>query len=430
MVKIIPQQNEGFFIAQFQENPIFRSIREVMGIFVYQGDEGGCCLAALKMLLLDLTKKKGYRYLTTDKEGDLSLEDLRQIAFKEGVEIKWKRCISEEELLKRPSLPLLILLNGGEKGHLVYLKKATKDKFLVYDPAFGKKWVKKEDFTKDFSCVYGEAVMFSEENCPYSKPKIFSKIGFFLSAFISLAGIVSLYSGLYLLGQDDSYVFTAILLSNYGLLSILSRLVNGHFSRKFDKRWLKYVPSNSKKKLAKNYERYYAFKSSTFPAAMNIVEAVSVIFGLSFLFGLNDPYFYVSAIALSVYLALESQIFRKQAIKKRECLLLAEEDLLKGKDNVHDQLKKMGSISNDAYRIGEGATYTQIIYYAVTIGLSFIPSFISNNFTLNYFLFHLFGLFGLGQGIRALLNVFENRHEREKAYVYFCENFVKKEESR
>ena len=401
-----------------------------MGIFVYQGDEEGCGLATLKMLLLDLTKKKGYRYLTSEKETDISLEDLRQIAFKEGVDIKWKRASSKEELLLASSFPLLILLEGSNKGHLVYLKKATKKKFLVYDPAIGKKWVKKEDFIKDFSCVYGEPVLFSVESCPYTKPKIFSKKGFFLSSFTSLLGIASLYFGLYLLGNEDSYIVVAILLSLYGLLSVGSRLINGFFSRRFDKRWLKYVPSNSKKKLAKNYERYYAFKSSTFPAVMTIVEGISVIFGLSFLFGLNDPYFYVSAIGLSLYLALESGIFRKKVVKKKESLVLAEENLLQGKDNIREQLKKMSSISNKAFQIGEGITYVQIIYMAVAIGLAFIPSMMSENFTLNYFLFHFFGLLGLGQGIRSLLNFFENRSERERAYVYFLDNFVKKEDSR
>ena len=401
-----------------------------MGIFVYQGDEEGCGLATLKMLLLDLTKKKGYRYLTSEKETDISLEDLRQIAFKEGVDIKWKRASSKEELLLASSFPLLILLEGSNKGHLVYLKKATKKKFLVYDPAIGKKWVKKEDFIKDFSCVYGEPVLFSVESCPYTKPKIFSKKGFFLSSFMSLLGIASLYFGLYLLGNEDSYIVVAILLSLYGLLSVGSRLINGFFSRRFDKRWLKYVPSNSKKKLAKNYERYYAFKSSTFPAVMTIVEGISVVFGLSFLFGLNDPYFYVSAIGLSLYLALESGIFRKKVVKKKESLVLAEENLLQGKDNIREQLKKMSSISNKAFQIGEGITYVQIIYMAVAIGLAFIPSMMSENFTLNYFLFHFFGLLGLGQGIRSLLNFFENRSERERAYVYFLDNFVKKEDSR
>ena len=401
-----------------------------MGIFVYQGDEEGCGLATLKMLLLDLTKKKGYRYLTSEKEADISLEDIRQIAFKEGVDIKWKRASSKEELLLASSFPLLILLEGSNKGHLVYLKKATKKKFLVYDPAIGKKWVKKEDFIKNFSCVYGEPVLFSVESCPYTKPKIFSKKGFFLSSFASLLGIGSLYFGLYLLGNEDSYILVAIFLSLYGLLSVGSRLINGIFSRRFDKRWLKYVPSNSKKKLAKNYERYYAFKSSTFPAVMTIVEGVSVVFGLSFLFGLNDPYFYVSAVGLSLYLALESGIFRKKTVKKKESLVLAEENLLQGKDNIKEQFKKMSQISNEAFQIGEGTTYVQIIYMAVAIGLSFIPSLMSDNFSLNYYLFHFFGLLGLGQGIRSLLNFFENRSERARAYVYFLENFVKKEDSR
>ena len=124
-----------------------------MGIFVYQGDEEGCGLASLKMLLLDLTKKKGYRYLTSDKEEDLSLEDIRQMAFKEGVDIKWKRCSKEEDLLTATTFPLLILLKGEGKGHLVYLKKAKKGRFLVYDPAIGKKWLKKEELVKDYLCA-------------------------------------------------------------------------------------------------------------------------------------------------------------------------------------------------------------------------------------------------------------------------------------
>ena len=401
-----------------------------MGIFVYQGDEEGCGLASLKMLLLDLTKKKGYRYLTSDKEEDLSLEDIRQMAFKEGVDIKWKRCSKEEDLLTATTFPLLILLKGEGKGHLVYLKKAKKGRFLVYDPAIGKKWIKKEELVKGFSCVYGEAVMFSDEYCPYSKPKIFPKTGFILSALSSLLGIAALYFALYLLGKEDSYVLTAALLSLYGLMSVGSRIISGIFSKKFDKKWLKCVPSTSKKKLARNYERYYAFKSSTFPAVMSVIEGFSVVFGLSFLFGLNDPYFYVSAIGLAVYLALESQTFRRRAVKKKEELVIAEESLLKGKDSIRDQLKKMTSINDEAFQIGEGATYVQIIYMAVAIGLAFVPSLMNNNFTLNYFLFHFFGLLGLGQGIRSLLNFFENRCDRQRAYVYFCENFVKKEDSR
>ena len=86
-----------------------------MGIFVYQGDEEGCGLATLKMLLLDLTKKKGYRYLTSEKEEDLSLEDIRQMAFKEGVDIQWKRCLKEEDLQSATTFPLLILLKGDGK---------------------------------------------------------------------------------------------------------------------------------------------------------------------------------------------------------------------------------------------------------------------------------------------------------------------------
>lgn len=397
--------------------------------FIYQGDEDSCGLAVLKMLLLELTKKKGYRYMTTDKEMPLSLEDIRQLAFKEGVDILWKRCKEKEDLESCNVFPILAVLENGGKGHLVLLKKATKKRMLVYDPSFGPRWIDKDELIENFSTIYGEPHLFSEESCPYSKPKIFKKRSFLITSFITLLGVASLYLGLTFMGGDNPY-FAILFLAIYGLCSIGSRFLNSYFSKKFDKKWLKYVTSSTKKRLTKNYERYYAFKSETFPVLINVLESISVIFGLNFLYGFNDPYFFVSAIGLSIYLVIESKIYRQGVNRQKEELAVDEANLLECKDSQRSQLKKMKLIGEKANQIGASMTYMRIVYFAIIAGFAFIPPFMNDNLSINYYLFHLFGLFAVGQGVRSLLYFFETRSEREKAYSYFVETFVKKEASR
>ena len=391
--------------------------------FVYQGDEDSCGLAVLKMLLLELTKKKGYRYLTVEKDNPLSLEDIRKVAFQEGVDIAWKRCQKKEDLNAYRTLPLLVVLENEGKSHLVLLKKANKKRFLVYDPAIGPKWIDKEKVIESFSCVYGEATVFSVENCPYSKPKVIKKRSLVLTGLITLIGVACLYFGL-------SYPLVILFFAIYGLCSIGSRVLNDFYSKEFDKKWLKYVPSTTKKKLSKNYERYYAFKSEVFPVLINVLESVSVIVGLNFLYGLNDIYFFVSAFGLGVYLLIESKVYRSGLSKQKEGLIIDEANLLECRDSKHVQLKKMKDIGSKANEIGASMTYMRIIYFAIIAFLAFIPPFMGDNLSLNYYLFHLFGLLAIGQGMRSLLYFFETKCQREKAYSYFIETFVKKESSR
>lgn len=398
--------------------------------FVYQGDEDSCGLAVLKMLLLELTKKKGYRYLAVEKDNPLSLEDIRKAAFQEGVDISWKRCQKKEDLNAYGTLPLLIVQENEGKSHLVLLKKANKKKFLVYDPAIGPKWIKKEKVVESFSCVYGEAMLFSVENCPYNKPKIIKKRSLMFTGLITLLGVAFLYLGLSFMGDEKTYPFVILFLAIYGLCNIGSRMVNDYYSKKFDKKWLKYVPSTTKKQLLKNYERYYAFKAEVFPVLINLLESVSVIVGLNFLYGLNDLYFFVSAFGLGLYLLIESHVYRSGLSKQKEALVIDESNLLECRDSKQAQLKKMKAIGSKANEIGASMTYMRIVYFAVAACFAFIPPFMSDNLSLNYYLFHLFGLLAIGQGMRSLLNFFETKCQREKAYSYFIETFVKKESSR
>jgi len=236
--------------------------------------------------------------------------------------------------------------------------------------------------------------------------------------------------GLSFMGDEKTYPLVFLFLAIYGLCSIGSRMLNDFFSKKFDKKWLKYVPSNTKKNLTKNYERYYAFKTEVFPVFINILESLSVIVGLNFLYGINDIYFFVSAFGLALYLVIESMVYRNGLNKCKEDLIVDEANLLECKDSKQSQYLKMRKIGDKANEIGASVTYMGIIYFAIVACFAFIPPFVSNNLTLNYYLFHLFGLFAVGQGMRSLLRFFEAKPQREKAYSYFLETFVKKESSR
>lgn len=398
--------------------------------FVYQGDEESCGLASLKMLLLDLTKKKGYRYLKVDASQPLSLEEIRKIAWKEGVHIEWKKALTKESILNCDSFPMLVMLEGENRGHLVYLKKGTKKKVLVFDPATGPKWYKREDLAERFSLIYGEVFLDSVNKCSYRKPKIVSMWSVVLPSLMSFIGIGFLFAALYLIGNEDTQIAAGISLGMYGLFMILSRFLGSIFSKSFDKRWLKYVPSSDKKRLAKNYERYYAYKSTTLPAFTILLESICSVFGLVFLFGFNEPLFCLASIALTIYLFVESQAFRKKSEKEKIDLGLEEESLFSSIKPKKEQIKMIKDINTKANKIGEKSTYARIIYVAVVAALSAITPLFSENISLNFYLFQFFALIGLGQAIRSLLYFFETRVARERAYVYFCDNFANKESAR
>jgi hypothetical protein len=82
---------------------------------IYQGDEEGCGLACLRMLLIHESKQSNYRYLTLEGgHPPYSLELLRSAAGKEGLEILWKRAESKSALEGNTKWPVLLLI-GNEK---------------------------------------------------------------------------------------------------------------------------------------------------------------------------------------------------------------------------------------------------------------------------------------------------------------------------
>lgn len=403
---------------------------KAMRNFVYQGDEDSCGLASLKTLLLDLTKKKGYRYYRPDTEKPLNLEEIRRLAWKEGVNIEWKKALSKKDIVCCETFPLLAMLEGENKGHLVYLKKGTKKKILVLDPASGPKWYLREELAKKFSLIYGEVSLISNEKCIYKKPKIIRPISMILPCITSFVGIAFLFASLLFIGDEKTHLFAAICLALYGVFTILSRFVSSRFSKSFDKKWLKHVPSMDKKKLARNYERYYTFKSHVFPAMTTLLESVCSVFGIMFVFGMNDPFFCLAGLSLAVYLFVESQCYRKKQEKEKCELSLKEEDLFDATRSKKEQMKLIGEINDKASKIGENTTYARVIYLAVIGFLSIMSPLINENVSLNCYLFQFFGLVGLGQAIRSLFYFFETKVIRERAFIYFCDNFANKESSR
>jgi hypothetical protein len=62
------------------------------------------------------------------------------------------------------------------------------------------------------------------------------------------------------------------------------------------------------------------------------------------------------------------------------------------------------------------------------LALALIPTFYSGDMSLNYYLFHFFGIYAIGGALREIYSFFQNHDTMESEYDYFLEYFQKNEQ--
>lgn len=392
---------------------------------IYQGDEEGCGLACLRMLLVYESKDKNYRYLTLDGHPPYSLEALRSTAGKEGLDILFKRAENKNSLMLNKKWPLLLLLGEGKNPHMIFVEKRWRSSLLVYDPAAGREWRKAEEIIEKWDGVFGEVGSYVKERCSYHAPRSPLPFSFIGACFTELLADASLYFAFFFLRDDGNAFYPIVLFACYGFLEIAKRLFSVNAMRSFDKTWLDRIFDPEKARLRKNYEHYYRYKSLLFASILEFVSGLSMTAGLCCLIGFNNAWFFVSVLGIVFYLSAESSLYfsslqaKKKKIEEREkVLFLSDEVQEKKTEEIH-------AINEAAYGLGNRLSYEEIIYFILCLVLSMIPSLGKGIWSLNFYLFHLFALFAVGDALKKVISFFEKNAERKAEFDYFLEFFAK-----
>jgi uncharacterized membrane protein len=395
---------------------------------IYQGDEEGCGLASLRMLLILVSHEANYRYLTLEGHPPYSLEELTRAAAKEGLGLKFKRVQSKEDLVHNTSWPILLLYGKEEDSHCVVAVKKRGSKILIDDPSEGKRWESIPAIERRWNGIYGEVVSYFATRCPYKKKRVPLPAGIVLASFFEILSEAALYFGFYNVQKDADYLYSVIFFALFGLFSIIKRSFAVWGMKAFDKGHLESIYDPDPHRLRSNYEHYYRYKALLFGGWIEFLSALFFSSALLALVGFNSPYFLASAGGFLIYVLFEALYWRKNLQKEKSALENDEKTLFLSKESADEKKRSILSLSQKAYRLGDYVSYSQAVRFVLSLALALIPMLASQAISLNYFLFHFFALLAIGDGFEKVVSFFMKGRERSQEFDYFLEYFLKEGE--
>ena len=394
---------------------------------IYQGDEEGCGLACLRMLLILVSRQKNYRYLTLEGHPPYSLEELKKAAGKEGLNLVFKRVESKDNLYDNKNWPILLLLGEEADSHCVIALKARSDKILVQDPASGRHWLKKEVLYNQWNGIYGEVVSYYASKCSFQKKKGLYPGSLVLASMCEVLAEAALYFGFYNVQKNTNYLFSVLAFAVFGFLGIFKRSFAVQGMKSFDEAYLERIVDSEPRRLRNNYEHYYRYKSLYFGGWIEFIGAFFFSFALLILISFNSPFFLASALGFFAFVFFEGFYFQHTLQKEKSQLERDEKALFASKETLEDKLANIHSLSEKAYHLGDYVSYSSAIRLVLTLALALIPMLAEQTILLNYYLFHFFALLAVGEGFEKMVAFFLKAPERSQEFDYFLEYFLKEE---
>jgi hypothetical protein len=394
---------------------------------IYQGDEEGCGIACLRMLLSLLSKERNYRYLTLDGHPPYSLEALQKGAAKEGLNLLFKRVTSKEELYANTAWPVLLLLGKENDSHCVLALKERGKRILIADPSSGKRWRKIEDVFSDWNGIYGEVLSYSPVKCPYHKKELKMPAVFIFSSIAEIFSEAALYAGFYNVEKNGDYLLSVVAFALFGLFAIGKRYFAVSAMKRFDQENLDKIYDPEPKRLKENYQHYYHLKSLYFGGWIEFVSALFFSSALLLLVGFNSPYFLVSAAGYLAFALFEGFYWQSHLEGEKADLERAEKTLFSGEMKPEEKKESINELSQKAYQLGDFVSYSGAIRLVLSLALALIPVLAEQKISLNYFLFHFFALLAIGEGFEKIVSFFLHSRERSQEFDYFLEYFLKEE---
>lgn len=397
-----------------------------MDTLIYQTQAKACGYACVKMALAHYSRSRRYANLREPLiQGYApSLQDLVDFASPYGLRLSAYKTVAPSAILANSTYPLLPVINEGGSSHMVYLKGSYGRSFLVFDPAKGKRYIKKEDFAKSFTGVYLEASRAEVKRCRIKKPQIVSPLIPFLSILFQLMASSALFLGFYYINQAGDFLTPLLLFIAYGLTEIAERVFLVSMMKEFDRRYLGTFASFSLGHREEAYVHYTAYKTATFSGAPNVFGGALEVAALSALLALNDLYVGVCLVALYLLLGLERIFLQPQLAMKKERLEALEQGFLGGAWKEGTPRPEANVVVDEGYKIGNALSFRNIVILILDLALALSCTLLSGHIQLNYFILAFMSFLFLGHEFSQLLGALAGKSDLDREEAYFIGHFL------
>ncbi len=386
---------------------------------IYQGDETLCGWAATRMLLVRLTHCRAYARMALNGPGPHSLEALEKAAHKAGVRLLFRRVDDPRALFANREFPILLLLNGRKNGHLVLARRRVGNRFLIDDPARGRRWVRIDELIKSWSLIYGEGEPIEKEGVrprgkkPLLRPPF--KRGLL---FAELAAALGFAFGLFFL-NEGGLLEGGFLLLGATLLLVMASLLAVLALKDLDRRYDPLLASLPDERFKRGFEAFARLKKG---AVGDYSAFLTSSFGglfLLLLLGLGSPGFLLAGGLLALYLVLEGTFGGRKLGEKARLLAQREEGLFRPSISFEGRLRTMKEIEASSYKILASVLYGRIVSVLLSFLLALLPTLLSAEPTFLAYLLNALALFSLNWSFRGAGNYLSGSPVRRSDLDYF-----------
>lgn len=298
--------------------------------YIKQTSKSDCGFTCIKILLANVLKNKDYLFIPRkeDKKNYNFLE-MSKLSSKYGVNLLGVNYSGDLDLRKVDHLPCIISLDltSGVK-HAVVLMKRRGNKFLVFDPYKGKKWITNLTLTSswDGNLLFVESVCV-KPNKPTLFDNLVSKAHLVILHSLQIISACSLIVATYFIdGTYNSLMYTGLFLGIY--------LISDIFFRYYLKRMHKLISKNFLNKLSSAPSDCYEFvarlseyKKLFFLNKIKLISSIILGVFLSTIFIINNPLNSIVVGSCILLGMLDALLFNKVLKRKEEKLSIKEQDV-------------------------------------------------------------------------------------------------------
>lgn len=402
---------------------------------IYQAQKKGCGFACVKMALNIVSGRKDFAYAPERiiDGAAPNFGELVEYAREYGLVLGAYRVEDPMLLIDNIEYPLLLSVVEDGLRHMVLLESATKKKFIILDPARGKRVMKKEDLARIFEGKYLAVERYENIAPKFHKVRpLKASESAFMVAF-SLFPIAALAIGLLFLGAGGENFPISLLCFSLALLGMAaSRAFAARQLKRFDGRYLKKVDDPRSLAREERFVHYHLYKAAALSSLSRLVTSVFEVAAALILFGIRDGVLSLSLCCGLLLVVLDYLLEGDKEKRMKGEVERLEHGFLHGALDAERRRETLDQLSSASSRYGRSLIVRDVMILIGALSLSavFMAAF-GGDISLERFLLYSLATGALmQQGSQALrdFDLYEDKKREEPFFIlHFCRELPQKD---
>ena len=418
----IPSFGPPFALETLDMSRIF-SMKERI---VFQSQTKGCGYATVKMALIHSSKRKDFAFAPEPEISGKAptLAELIAYAKGYGLTLSAFKVSDPAEIVQNEEYPLMLVIEENRLSHMVYLIGKKGRRFLVLDPAKGKRLLKKEELVALFTGTFLVERGYRDITERFPKKRPIRFLWKVLDLILSITPSLFLVSGL--ISLDYLPLWGSLPLFALALVSLFAfRYFKMVEFKAFDEKYGPFLLEENSSKRKELYAHYQSYKGLAFSAGNVLAASLTQTLIIAALFALRN---YLFGIALGAAILMEVAINLIDMPRQRKSFEEIEEReyaFLNYKLSEGERKLSLLSLFSSSSTLAGFLLWKEAFHLGVSVGLGALSIAITGVADFESFVYYCLALHLLITSVDGIFKAGEESEKKKREEPFFAFHFLR-----